>query len=309
MTIETVTVFGATGMQGRHQPRELLKHGYKVRVVSRKLERLDHPDFEGTEKLAANFDDAASVDRALVGADAIFYQVQSFVPPAVIMAQTETVRRAAANAGVQLIIVNSSMWAPDEPSGKAQSDWLLSDCVYSMEETMRAGSIPVIVFRPTLFMSNLHGPWVKNSLRNGVYRYCHKPDLLADWICLEDVAQFMVAALKKPELAGRKIMIGGPDRLRTLDMVELIGKAMGTELRFEYVPPRAFAEEFWNVAGAMLGLSHDEFVENFGGFYTMNNEDPRAPFQADVEAALELFPEVKLTSMHEWAARQDWSVA
>ena len=36
-------------------------------------------------------------------------------------------------------------------------------------------------------------------------------------------------------------------------------------------------------------------------------EDPRHPFQADVKAALELFPEVKLTSMREWAARQDWS--
>lgn len=309
MTIQTVTVFGATGEQGRHQPRELLKQGYNVRVVSRNLERLDHPDFEGTEKVVADFDDAASVDRALAGVDAIFYQVKSFVPPAVIVAQTETVRTAAAKAGVQLIIVNSSMWAPDEPSDKAQSEWVLSDCVYAMEETMMAGSVPVIVLRPTLFMSNLLGPWVADSLRNGVYRYCHKPNLLADWICLEDVAQFMVAALKKPEFAGQKIMIGGPDRLRTLEMVELIGKAIETDLRFEYVPPRAFAEEFWNVAGAMLMLPHDEFVENFARFYTMNNEDPRSPFQADVEAALELFPEVTLTSMRDWAARQNWSAS
>lgn len=35
MSIQKVIVFGATGMQGRQQPRELLKRGYQVRVVSR----------------------------------------------------------------------------------------------------------------------------------------------------------------------------------------------------------------------------------------------------------------------------------
>lgn len=302
MTIETVIVFGATGMQGRQQPRELLKNGYNVKVVSRKLELLDGPDFDSTQKIVADYNDPDSIDRAVEGADAVFYQAQSFLDPALIQAQTETVRKAAEKAGVQLIIVNSSMWAPDEPSGQSQFD-----CVLSMEEAMRDGSIPVIVFRPTLFMSNLHGDWVKNNLRNGLYRYSHPSDLLADWICLEDVAQFMVAALKKPELAGRKIMIGGPDRLRTRDVVELVGQAMGKELRFEYVPPRDFAEEFWNLWGASSGMTHDEFVDNFDSFYTMNIEDPRRPFEADLKATQVLFPEVKLTSMRDWAARQDWS--
>lgn len=302
MTIQTVIVFGATGTQGRQQPRELLKHGYKVRVVSRKPDQLNGPDFDGTEKMVADYDDPASIDRAMEGVDAVFYQAQSFIDPQRINQQTETVRKAAEKAGVQLIIVNSSMWAPDEPSGQSQFDGVLS-----MEETMHAGSIPVIVFRPTLFMSNLHGDWVKDNLRRGLYRYCHKPDLLADWICLEDVAQFMVAALKKPELAGRKIMIGGPDKFRTLDVVKLVGEAMGKELRFKYVTPRDFGEEFWSLWGASSGLEHDEFVDSFDSFYTMNNEDPRHPFQANVKAALELFPEVKLTPMREWAARQDWS--
>lgn len=302
MAIEKVIVFGATGMQGRQQPRELLKHGYKVRVVSRKLELLDGPDFEGTEKVIADYDDPASIDAAVQGMDAIFYQAQSMGDVERCNRQTETVRKAAEKAGVQLIIVNSSMWAPDEPCGQYNFDGVLS-----MEETMRAGPIPVIVFRPTLFMSNLHGDWVKDNLRKGLYRYCHKPDLASDWICLEDVAQFMVAALKKPELAGRKIGIGGPDRLTTLQVVDLVGEAMGKKLRFEHVTPRQFGEEFWNLWGDKMGISHEAFVDGFDSFYTMNNEDPRKPFQADVKAALELFPEVKLTTMRDWAARQDWS--
>ena len=47
-------------------------------------------------------------------------------------------------------------------------------------------------------------------------------------------------------------------------------------------------------------------MDGFDSFYTMNNEDPRHPFQADVKAALKLLP-IKLTDMRTWAARQDWS--
>lgn len=302
MTIEKVIVFGATGMQGRKQPRELIKHGYTVRVTSRMLEQLDEPDFAGADKITANYDDPASIDAALEGMDAIFYQAQSMGDVDRCNRQTETVRKAAEKAGVQLIIVNSSMWAPDEPCGQYTFDGVLS-----MEETMRAGPIPVITFRPTLFMSNLHGDWVKDNLRKGLYRYCHNPDLASDWMCLEDVAQFMVAALRKPELAGSKISIGGPNRLTTLQVVDLVGKAMGKQLRFEHVTPRQFGEEFWDLWGSKMGISHQAFVDGFDSFYTMNNEDPRKPFQADVKAALELFPEVRLTTMVDWAARQDWS--
>ena len=302
MTIGTVIVFGATGMQGRQQPRELLKHGYKVRVVSRKLEQLDGPDFEGTAKMLADYDDPASIAAAMQGVDAVFYQAQSMGDVERCNRQTETVRKAAEQAGVELIVVNSSMWAPDEPCGQYNFDGVLA-----MEEVMRAGTVPVITFRPTLFMSNLHGDWVKDNLRKGLYRYCHKPDLASDWICLEDVAQFMVAALKHPELAGRKIGIGGPDRLTTLDVVDLVGKAMGHKLRFEHVTPRQFGEEFWDLWGNITGLTHDQFVDGFDSFYTMNNDDPRKPFQANVKAALDLFPEVRLTSMRDWVARQDWS--
>ena len=210
-------VFGATGMQGRQQPRELLSQGCARRQS--KAGAACRPDFDGAEKMIADYEDPASIDAAIESVDAIFYQAQSMGDVERCNRQTETVRKAAEKAGVELIVVNSSMWAPDEPCGQYNFDGVLS-----MEEIMRAGPIPVVVFRPTLFMSNLHGDRIKDNLRKGLYRYCHKPDLASDWICLEDVAQFMVAALKKPELAGRKIGIGGADRLTTLEVVDLVGE-------------------------------------------------------------------------------------
>jgi uncharacterized protein YbjT (DUF2867 family) len=123
-----------------------------VRVVSRKPELLGRPDFDGAEKMIADYEDPASIDAAIESVDAIFYQAQSMGDVERCNRQTETVRKAAEKAGVELIVVNSSMWAPDEPCGQYNFDGVLS-----MEEIMRAGPIPVVVFRPTLFMSNLHG--------------------------------------------------------------------------------------------------------------------------------------------------------
>lgn len=302
MAIKSVVVFGATGTQGRPQVRELVAQGYKARAVSRKAALLDHPDFDGAEKVVADYDDIASIESAVQGVEAIFYQAQSMGDAERVVRQTEVVRKAAEKAGVRIIVVNSSMKVPAEPA-----EQYTFDGVIAMENAMRDGPIPVIVFRPTLFMSNLHGDWIKNNLRKGLYRYCHKPDLAADWICLEDVAQFMVAALDRPELTGRKIPIGGPNRLRTLEVVDLVGEAMGKTMTFEQITPRQFGEEFWELWGPSTGLTHEEFVDRFDTFYQMNNDHPGQPFQADVKAAQQLFPTVKLTDMRNWASRQDWS--
>lgn len=225
----------------------MVAQSYRVKAVSRDAPSLQHPDFAGAEHVRADYGDTASLDAALSGVDAIFYQGYSVGDVGLFNRQAESVRKAAERAGIKLIVVNSSMWAPDEPVGQYYFDGKLA-----MEETMRAGPIPVIVFRPTLFMSNLLGDWIKPNLMNkGLYRYAHRLDLQADWICLEDVAKFMVAALHRPDLAGRKISIGGPERLRTADVIQILSAALGKELTYEYVTPRQFGEEFYNLWGTL----------------------------------------------------------
>jgi len=301
MDIRTVIVFGATGAQGRPQVKELIKQGYNVKAVSRDANSLAHADFAGAEHVRADYENVVQLQSAMEYVDAVFFQAPSMGAVDRVNRYAAAVRDAAKHAGVQLIIVNSSMWAPDEPIGQVTFDGVLA-----MEEIFRAGDVPVIVFRPTLFMSNLHGDWIKPNLRKGIYRYAHKPDLESDWIALEDVARFMVAALKRPDLIGRKIHIGGPQRLKTADVVAILSDAIGRSLDYQYVTPRQFGEEFFELWGPGTGLQREDFVSGFDTFYTFNNEAPQKPFQADVQAALALIP-IELTDMRSWAKRQDWN--
>jgi uncharacterized protein YbjT (DUF2867 family) len=300
MNIETIIVFGATGFQGRPQVREALSQGYRVKAVSREPKLLEQEAALGAVVVQADYDDPASLDAALSGVDAVLFQAPSMGDVSRLVGQCRNLAEAVKRSKVQLFVLNSSMWAPDEPVGQVTFDGVLG-----MEESFRSYGFPVITFRPTLFMNNLLGDWIKPNLQKGIYRYAHKSDLASDWICLEDVAKFMVAALKRPDLAGRKIHIGGPERLTTLEVIDIISKAIGRPLHYDYLTPRQFGELFYDLWGPGTGSSRKDFVDGFDSFYTFNNEAPQKPFQADVQAALKLIP-IELTDMRTWASRQKW---
>ncbi len=310
MPIKNVIVFGATGLQGRPQIVEALRQGYAVRAVSRRADVFAAPKYKGVVPVQADYNDPASLDKALAGVDAALVQVPSAGNLEKTLEQCKVLGAAMKKAGVQLIAFNSSMWGPDEPCGAP-----IFDYVYKFEEAFRNSGVPTIVFRPTVFMENLTIPVMKPMfVVDHVYRYCHKATLASDWICHEDLARFMVEALKHPELAGRKIGVGGPQRLTTLDVVRILSEAIGHPIEHQYLTPLQVGQQIYDktvqgqgTGGEVAGVSRDQFAAGIGSFYDLVNDSPLRPFQADVKAALALLP-VPLTDMRTWAKKQDWSL-
>ena len=297
-----IIIFGATGAQGQPQVREAQRQGHHVRVATRNPVRFAGPELKGVEAVTVDYDYPASLDAALKGIEAVAIQVPSFVDPMRLKMQCDNLVAAFKRSSVQLVVFNSAMWAPDAPCGEPVYDGVLQT-----EELIRSSGLPTIVFRPTVFMNNLLGPWVKPVIvKEGVYRYTHKPGLASDWICHEDLAKFMIAALKRLDLAGRKIYVGGPERLTTMQVVDILSETLGKKIGFEYQTPRVFAESFYDAWGFSSGIPRELYVGAFDSFYTFNNDAPQKPFQADVKAALELIP-LQLTDMRTWAKAQDWS--
>ena len=310
MSIKNVIVFGATGLQGRPQIVEALRQGYAVRAVSRRADVFSAPEFKGVVPVQADYNDPASLDKALAGVDAALIQVPSAGNLEKTLEQCKVLGAAMKKAGVQLIVFNSSMWGPDEPCGAPIFDYVLK-----FEEAFRNSGVPTIVFRPTVFMQNLIEPFMKPMfVVEHVYRYCHKADLASDWICHEDLARFMVEALKHPELAGRKIGVGGPQRLTTLQVIEILSEAIGHPIQHQYITPTQLGQKVYDLTvqgqgtgGEVTGVSRDEFAAGIASFYDFVHDSPLRPFQADVKAALALLP-VQLTDMRTWAKKQDWSL-
>src|SRR3546814_13601846 len=108
--------------------------------------------------------------------------------------QVGNVAAAARQTSVHLAIYNSTMWAPDEPCGEPGYDGVLA-----LEDHFVSHGTPTVIFRPVLFMDNLQTLFAKPALvREGVYRYCHRPRIMAHWISPPDCATLKVGANAPP---------------------------------------------------------------------------------------------------------------
>lgn len=303
MSIRTVTVFGASGRQGQAQVRALSKQGILARAITRHAGIFDRSEFSNVTVVPADYDDPSSLDRACEGTDAIFYQSAQFGSRGDIARQSENVADAARRAGVKRFVLNSTMWCPDTPCGQP-----LYDSVLDIENRIAARNIPLVVFRPVLFMDNLLAGWSKPAIvLKARYIYPQRPGLRMNPICLDDVAGFMIEALRRSELIGERITIGGPETLTPEDIAEAISAAVGRRVTYEYISPHDFADSFYELTASALNLPREAFIEFFESFYTFNNESPHQPFQCDMKAVLARIP-VRMTPLKDWASQQDWSL-
>jgi len=301
--IQRVTVYGSSARQGQAQVRQLLRRGFTTTAVTRCAGIFDAAQYAGVKVVAADYEDAESLDRSLAGADAVFFQTPNFGDQNRIWKQCENLADACIRAGIQRFVLNSTMWAPKKPCGQG-----LYDLVLAKEDMFAAKGLPLVVFRPVLFMDNMLAGWSKPSIvKESKYAYSQKPGLKMDYICLDDVALFMIEALKRPELLGERITIGGPETLTPEEVAHILSEVFARPIRYEYVAPRAFGEKVYDSMGPDSGLDRQAFVDFFNDFYTFNNESPLQPFRFDMRETLRRIP-VKLTTMRDWAKQQNWAL-
>ncbi|MBC7860561.1 MAG: SDR family oxidoreductase, partial [Burkholderiaceae bacterium] len=115
-----VVVFGASGDQGQAQMRQLVAAGHQPLAAARNPASLD-PSWP---TIAADYRDPESLRRAADGADAVFLTLPStsFQKAQDVHDAAARVADAARDAGVPLLIFNSSMIICDAPNGFAAHD-------------------------------------------------------------------------------------------------------------------------------------------------------------------------------------------
>lgn len=300
--MKTITIFGASGRQGLAQVEVSLKAGHQVRAISRNVESypLQH---ENLQVLPADYQDRDSLAQVCKGADAVFLTPPSFTGLMSNAGRMETLAEVAFQAGVNRLVLNTSMFVPDKPIGQSVYDGRLQ-----VENTLAATGVPLTVFRPVLFMDNLLTDWVLPSLVNdGQFIYPHGPSMQATWICLEDVAAFMVKSLEDDSLIGERIVIGGPETFTPGQVAEVLSGALGRKITHAPSTPEAFGEAMHALFGDVIDIPKDIYVNSVADLYRFNNESEIKPMSLDMAPVLARIP-IKLTTMKEWAARQKWSL-
>ena len=299
----TVGVIGATGRQGLAQIKQLHLAGHTVRAFSRsETPRLF--GIEGdVETCLFDLEDEATLRPALKGCDVLFYNHPLHMK-ADRVAHVARIAAACKSADVSRIIHNTSSWIPDKPGDPHTYDRNTGSV-----QALWASGVPSTVFGPVLFMDNLLTDWARPYLtKEHRYIYPHDPKIGASWISLDDVGKVMVASLSRPDLVGRWMNIGGPERLHGPQVAKILSDVLGHEIVYDPCTEEKFGELLVDAMGDVIpGKQKAAFAASIAEFYRFNNESAASPFSVNTEYMMECLPEIEFETMFDWAKRQDWS--
>jgi uncharacterized protein YbjT (DUF2867 family) len=229
--VSAILVTGATGQVGSALLEELVRRGAQTRAMVRAEEYADGFAARGVEAVVGDFERPESLPGALSGVERVF--LMSRDDPRQPEMEGGLIE-AAARAGVGRIVKLSASGAgPDSPVALMRRH-------AQAERTLEDSGLGYTILRPQLYMQNFlrFGPSIATDGRfaapMGNRRFA-----LVD---VRDVARVAAAALTKETYAGATYVVSGPEALSYSEAAETIGAAIGKEVVYEPVEPRAFRD-------------------------------------------------------------------
>ncbi len=232
-----VLLTGASGYVGGRLLKSLENRGCRVRCLARRPDVLKATAGPYTEVVAGDVLDRPSLDAALRGVDVAYYLIHSMGSDG----SFEQVDRLAARhfgaaakaAGVGRIIYLGGLGNTDE----ALSVHLRSR--HEVGDVLRESGVPVVEFRASIIIGS--GSVSFEMIRSLVERlpimitpkWVHVP---AQPIAIEDVLQYLVAALQLPVSQYRIYEIGGADVVSYADIMRAYARQRGIRRRMIAVP-------------------------------------------------------------------------
>lgn len=281
----TIAVTGATGAQGGATARALLAAGHRVRALTR---RPGSPAADilrglGAEVRRADFDDRASLDDALAGADSLFAVTTPFgADTAVEARQGKTIVDAAAAARLGHVVLTSAAHA-DRGTGVPHYE-----SKYLVEQHLRASGLPWTVIAPAAFMDNYASGWTLDGLRDGTFAWPMPTDRPLTLIPADDIGAFAALALqRRDEFTGRRIDIASDYRTPG-QIAKTLAAATGRPVTHQEVPL------------AYVRTRSADLAAMFEYFTTSG-------LDVDVAGLRRDYPEVGWHNFAEWADAQDWT--
>ena len=232
-----VLLTGATGYVGGRLLGSLEERGYRVRCLARRPTDLREKVGPSTEVVAGDVLDRASLDAALRGVGAAYYLVHSMGSSG---SFEDADRQAARNfgeaakaAGVGRIVYLGGLGSQEE----VLSPHLRSR--HEVGEILRESGVPVLEFRASIVIGS--GSLSFEMIRSLVEllpvmvtpRWVRVP---AQPIAIDDVLDYLIAALRLPVDQYRVYEIGGADQVSYADIMHAYARQRGIRLRMISVP-------------------------------------------------------------------------
>ena len=232
-----IMLTGATGYVGGRLLQMLEQHGYRVRCMARRPENLVPRVGPSTQVVKGDVLDLDSLQSALKGVSVAYYLVHSMSSEG---SFEENDRKAAHNfgniakaAGVERIIYLGGLGNDDDD---------LSPHLRSRQEVgkiLRQSGVPLLEFRASIVIGS--GSLSFQLIRSLVERL---PIMItpkwvqvsAQPIAIEDLIEYLEAALFVPDSGCRVYEIGGADQVSYADIMRIYGSCRNIGVRMIPVP-------------------------------------------------------------------------
>lgn len=228
-----ILVTGASGHLGQAIIRHLLESynvpAANIVAASRDTGKLSDVAAKGVETRAADFDDAASLEKAFAGIDTLLIiSTDALAVPGQRLKQHKAAVAAAAKAGVKHVAY-TSMPNPDKSLVTFAPDHL------GTEEAIKASGLPYTILRNAWYLDNyLHA--MPHNLQSGQWFTATGNGKVSN-ISRDDCAGAAAAALAKGKAENKTYTLTGPDLLDAEQIAAVISEATGKPLSAIKVSP------------------------------------------------------------------------
>jgi uncharacterized protein YbjT (DUF2867 family) len=279
MSESRVLVVGATGQLGRVIARKLIQSAAKVRVLARHAKALE-PFAPDAEIAAVDLRDVQKLTDACRGVEQIVATANNNMgsgetsPTRIDLACYQNLCAAARNTGVRrLTYVSFRGVSQDAPVDIFRVKWYVEDAI-------RRSGVPYVMLRPTAFMD----VWIDQILAADI-RDKGKATIFGDgtavsnYIAVDDVAEFAVKIVARPEIVNEAVEAGGPSNVSLNDLATLVERRLGASGKRRHVPVLAMrllpplVRPFNEVAARLMTL----------GLYIATRSEPFPGWQASAD--------------------------
>jgi uncharacterized protein YbjT (DUF2867 family) len=238
-----ILVTGAAGNVGGELVAALAEAGQPVRALARSAEPGRFPP--GTEVVAGDLNDPASLRPALEGTDGVF-----LLPG---YADMPGLYAEARRAGTRRVVQLSGMSAGSGDMSNAITAYMAMS-----EQAARESGLAWTIVRPAMFMTNAF-QWLPQLRAGDLVRapFGHVRAAVTD---PADIAAVAARALTAPGHEERVYEVSGPESLTAGDRVAILGQVLGRDLRFE-------AQTDEEARAEMSATTPARYVDAFFDFY------------------------------------------
>ena len=239
MAESRVLVAGATGQLGRVIVRKLIESGTKVRALARNAAALaaltPHAEVAAVDLL-----DVPKLTEACRGVDQIVATANNNMgqgaksPTRIDLPAYQNLCAAARNTGVRrLIYVSYRGIAQDAPVDIFRVKWYVEDAI-------RRSGLPHVMLRPTAFMDIWIDELLAKGIREkGVATIFGDGTRVSNYIAVDDVADFAVSILARPDVVNEAVDAGGPSNVTQAHLATLLERRLNTSGKRRHIPVAA----------------------------------------------------------------------